>query len=193
MFRHDGQVDLRAGKVHALVLAQDAAVLHRADDVAPARLVDRQLNEAVVDEDGSTRAHVARKAGAGLLHEAARARDRGLGERDLLARLQAHGDAVGKRAGTDARAAQVEHDRSRGVELAAHLLDAVDAREVLVLAAVAKVEAGDVHALGDQVPERKFAVGGRTHRADDFGPFGLLYSHCTSNVLTRLAACVATL
>ena len=72
-------------------------------------------------------------------------------------------------AGADFRALQVLEDADGASLALGGAAQALDVVGVIVVRAVRKVEAGDVHAEAEQVAHGRFGVAGGADGADDFG------------------------
>ena len=189
-----GQVDLDAGQVHVLALANRLVVLDPAHDRLLLELGHRENKRAVGDED--RRAHLdgarkrlvgAGKAGRvalvrivrGELHSLARLQD------DLLVAL------ILEEARADLRALGVEEDakiavRAKGGRLA-HAREAVGVGRVIT---VREVETGHIHARVHEIAQDRHIPAGRAHGAKDLG--ALLSRHCSYLVRCALKGRVGT-
>ena len=171
-----GQVD--AGDIDALLGLDLAAVEHFADDVGVRDALDGQLDEAVVQHDGAALVDVLGQVlvgdGADLLGALHLAGGQGEG----LAGFQ-HLNAVLELLQADLGAFGVQQSSNGLVQLSADSLQHVQTALVLLVGAVGKVEAGHVHAVGDQLAQDAVLIGRRAKGADD-----LRFSHkYTSNSL----------
>ena len=171
-----GQVD--AGDIDALLGLDLAAVEHFADDVGVRDALDGQLDEAVVQHDGAALVDVLGQVlvgdGADLLGALHLAGGQGEG----LAGFQ-HLDAVLELLQTDLGTFGVQQSGHGLAQLGAEGLQHIQTALVLLVGAVGKVEAGHVHAVGDQFAQDAVLIGRRAKGADD-----LRFSHkYTSNSL----------
>ena len=169
---------MHAGNVDALLGLDLAAVEHFADDVGIRDALDGQLDEAVVQHDGAALVDVLGQVlvgdGADLLGALHLAGGQGEG----LAGFQ-HFSAVLEVLQADLRAFGVQQGSNGLVQLSADSLQHVQTALVLLVGAVGKVEAGYVHAVGDQLAQDAVLIGRRAKGADD-----LRFSHkYTSNSL----------
>ena len=171
-----GQVD--AGNIDALLGLDLAAVEHFADDVGVRDALDGQLDEAVVQHDGAALVDILGQVlvgdGADLLGALHLAGGQGEG----LTGFQ-HLNAVLELLQADLGAFGVQQGSNGLVQLSADSLQHVQTALVLLVGAVGKVEAGHVHAVGDQLAQDAVLIGRRAKGADD-----LRFSHkYTSNSL----------
>ena len=156
------------GDVDALVVRDLAAVAHGADDVRIRDLIDAHADETVIDEDGAADRHILRKAlvgdgAAGLI-----AQDLLGGQGELLTGLEFHG-AVLEIAQADLRSLGVQEGGDRKIQLLAHLQHLVKALLVLLVGAMGKIEAGDIHAGLHQFADGLLVIARRSECADDLG------------------------
>ena len=91
--------------------------------------------------------------------------------------------AVLEQAGTNLGALGVEQNRHRDAELGREATDLLDHRAVILVRAVGEVEAGDVHAVKDELTQNLFVLGSRAHGANDLGL--LAVSHVFLFLLAR--------
>ena len=167
-----------AGDIDALLGLDLAAVEHFADDVGVRDALDGQLDEAVVQHDGAALVDVLGQVfvgdGAdllGALHIAG-------GQGEGLTGFQ-HLNAVLELLQADLGAFGVQQGSNGLVQLSADSLQHIQTALVLLIGAVGKVEAGHVHAVGDQLAQDAVLIGRRAKGADD-----LRFSHkYTSNSL----------
>ena len=167
-----------AGHVDALFVFDLAAVQHLAGDVGVGHVGDAQLDEAVVQHDGAALVHILGQVlvgdGADLLGALHLAGGQGEG----LAGFQ-HLNAVLELLQANLGAFGVQQGSNGLVQLSADSLQHVQTALVLLVGAVGKVEAGHVHAVGDQLAQDAVLIGRRAKGADD-----LRFSHkYTSNSL----------
>ena len=165
---HVGHGQGNTGHVHALVVADGAAVLHLAGDVGVGELGDGQADEAVRQQHGAAHRKVTGQVlvgdGAnfvGALHIPG-------GEGEGLAGHQL-GLAAGELLQTNFRALGVQQGGHGLVQLLAQALEGVQPALVLLMGAVRKVEASNIHAAQDHIPKYIFPVRGRAQGAHDFG------------------------
>ena len=132
-----------------------------------------EADEAVVDEDGAAHVDLARELQVVEVEVLGSAQallgGLGRGDRDLGARRQLDLGVALEQAGADLGALGVEQDAHGGAELPGDALDALHAHMVLLVAAVAEVEAGDVHARLHHLAQRIVVIARRSHGADDLG------------------------
>ena len=162
---------MHAGDVDALLVLDLAAIQHLADDVGVVDGLDLQLDQAVVQHDGAAGLHVLRQIlvgdGAdllGALHLAG-------GQGEHLAGFQ-HFGAVLEVLQADLGAFGVQQGGDRLAQLFTDGLQLFKTAQVLFVRAVGKIEPGNVHAIGDQLAQNAFFIGGRAQGADD-----LCFSH----------------
>ena len=170
---HGGQRQLCVGNVHALALAERAAVLHGAANVLAVDVRNGKADEAVVDEDGAAHVDLARELQVVEVEVLG-------GAEAVLGGLSGGNDNLGARrkldlgvplekTGADLGSLGVEQDAHGHTELLGDALDALHALVVLLVAAVAEVEARDVHARLDHLAQRIVVIARRSHGADDLG------------------------
>ena len=94
------------------------------------------------------------------------------GDDGLVARLEVNLLAVLEDAGADLGALGVEQDGHGHANLLGDAANALDAGLVVLVRAVREVEAGDVHAVLDELAQDVLVLSGRAHGADDLGPLG---------------------
>ena len=168
LVRDEGHVELDAGDVDGLAVGERAGVERAADDVgAVLDLLHLEGDEAVVDEDAGAGLYVVRQAGVGDGDDALVALDVAGGQGKGLAVLDLD-LAVFIGLGPDLRALCVKHDANGQAELCAAGLDLVHTLLMLLVRAVAEVQAGDVHARLHHALEHLVVVGRRAERTDDF-------------------------
>ena len=159
------QVHIRHGD--ALAAAERAAVDHAADDVrAVLHAHDVHRQQAVVNQHADAGPDQLRHFRIGDGDLVLVALDLAAGEHEFLTGLQLH-LARCQRLGAHLRALGVQQDAHRDALLLAQALDALDARRLLLVAAVGHVQAADVHALVHQPADHLVVVARRTQRADD--------------------------
>ena len=160
-----------AGHIDALLGLDLAAVQHGAGDVGVGDLLDAQHDEAVIQHDGAALVHIVGQVlvgdGADLLGALHLAGGQGEG----LAGFQ-HLDAVLELLQADLRALGVQQSGNGLAQLLAQCLQIGQTAAVLLIGAVGKIEAGHVHAVGDQLAQDIPFVGGGAKGADD-----LRFSH----------------
>ena len=166
-----GQRQLGVRDVHALLLAQLAAVLDIAGYVLARDALDREPDQAVVDQDRASHMDLARKLEVIQIEMLGVALQvlRGLGRshRDGRAGLERHLGMTLQKARADLGPLGVEQDAHRDAELAGDALDALHARTLLLVAAVREIETGDVHARLDHLAEDIVVITSRSHGAND--------------------------
>ncbi len=167
LLRQRRKADLDPRQVDVPPRAELAGRQHAAAHVRRVQLDDHQPHEAAVEEDGGPHLHVRRQPG--IVHEhAADAVGGGHGvQLEDVARLEL--DRFGQRPGPDLRPLDVHHHGDVPPELVRHLADALDQRRRPLAGPVGHVEAEDVDARGDELPEPLGAFGRRAQRGDDLG------------------------
>ena len=162
--RH-GQV--HAGHIDALLVLDLAAIQYGADDVGVVHGLDLQLDQAVVQHDGTVRLHVHGQIlvgdGAdlvGALHIAG-GQGKGLAGNQIL-------NAVLKVLQADLGTLGVQQCGHGLTQLLAQSLQLFKAAQMLLVGTVGKIEAGHVHAVGDQIAQHAFLIGGRAKGANNF-------------------------
>ena len=155
-----------AGEVHALFIAQQAAYEHGAMRFRIGHLVDAKAEHAVAQKD-----HV---AGLKILHQVFIADRNAMlvaddffgGEGEFLS-LHERYLPLFKGADAVLGPLRVEHDGDGQIQLLAQLFDAFNARQLLRVRAVRKIEPRHVHAGQAHLPQGFFAFRRGTDRADD--------------------------
>ena len=139
------QLDGDAGHGDALGAADLAVVEHGGDDIVAFDRFDPEADEAVGEQDGVAGGDFPGQAGMVDGNDAAVAEHLATGEDEPLA--GGEGDfAGGEFAEAHLRALGVEHEGDRHADLLGGGADEDDAAGVIFVAAVGKIEAGDVHA-----------------------------------------------
>ncbi len=135
-------------QVHALVLAQQAAVLHLAGDFVIVVLLNHlKPDEAVVQKHGVADLQIFCEIFVGDADALPVADYRGVsGDHDAIARIELDILAVFQSAGTDLRALGVEDHAEDLAGVLHDLFDGVDPAAVLFIVAVREVQAHEVHA-----------------------------------------------
>ena len=159
---------MHAGHIDTLLVLDLAVVQHLADDVRIVHGDDLQLDQAVVQHDGAAGLHVLRQVligdGADLLGAFHLAGGQGEG----LAGFQ-HFSAVLEVLQADLGAFGVQQGGDRLAQLFTNGLQLFKAAQMLFVRAVGKIKTGNIHAVGDQLAQNAFLIGGRTQSADDLG------------------------
>ena len=159
---------MHAGHIDTLLVLDLAAVQHLAHDVGVVHGDDLQLDQAVVQHDGAAGLHVLRQVligdGADLLGAFHLAGGQGEG----LAGFQ-HFSAVLEVLQADLGAFGVQQGGDRLAQLFTNGLQLFKAAQMLFVRAVGKIKTGNIHAVGDQLAQNAFLIGGRTQSADDLG------------------------
>ena len=178
---------MHTGHVDALLVLDFAVVQHSADDVGIVHGLDLQFDQAVIQHDGAAGGHVLRQIligdGAdllGALHIAG-------GQGEGLAGFQ-HLGAVLEVLQADLRAFGVQQSSHGLAQLLAQGLEQVQTALVLLVGAVGEVEAGNIHAVGDQFTQDAVLVGGRAQGADNFRFSHSKYLRLRSHSLIYFAA-----
>ena len=173
-----GQADVDVGDVHALALAEQAAVGDLAVHVGALDVVDLQADQTVVDQDDGALLHLVGQLLVVEREALGGADDVVIGGHDAgLAGLQLDLLAVLEQAGAHLGALGVEQDGNRDGELTRELADALDVLAVVLVGAVGEVEARDVHAMQDELAQHLLVLHGGTHGAHDLGLLLLESSH----------------
>ena len=190
--RH-GQV--HAGYIDALLVLDLAVVQHFADDVRIVHGDDLQLDQAVVQHDGAAGLHVLRQVLIGNGADLLGALHIPGGQGEGLACFQ-HFGAVLEVLQADLGALGVQQGSDRLAQLFTDGLQLFKAAQMLLVRAVGKIKTGNVHAVGDQLAQNAFLIGGRAQSADDlcFSHILLLPPTTTSHSLFcgRLSAVIQT-
>ena len=159
---------MHAGHIDTLLVLDLAAVQHLAHDVGVVHGDDLQLDQAVVQHDGAAGLHILRQVligdGADLLGAFHLAGGQGEG----LAGFQ-HFSAVLEVLQADLGAFGVQQGGDRLAQLFTNGLQLFKAAQMLFVRAVGKIKTGNIHAVGDQLAQNAFLIGGRTQSADDLG------------------------
>ena len=170
-----GQADLDVRDVDTLLLAELATVDDVAVHVVAFDMVDLKANEPIVDQQDRTLLDllgqelvVKGKALSRTCHAVVCRND------GLCPGLKCDLLVVQKLAGPDLGTLGIEHDGDGQCELGGDAAHALDIVAVVVMAAMAEVEAGDVHTALDETPQDLVTLGGGSHCANDLGP---LVSH----------------
>ena len=177
------QADVDVRDVDALLLADLTAVGHDAVHVVALDVVDLEAHEAVVDQDDGTlrdllgEVHVVEGDVAGIAVEVLGGRLGG--NDDLVAGLDGDLLAVLEETGTDLGALGIEQDGHGNAELLGEGADLLDHLAVILVATVGEVEAGDVHAVEDQLTKDLLVLGSGSHGANDLGLLAKCHS-CSS-------------
>ena len=171
---HIGHRQVYTRHVDALFGLDDAVVHHGADDVGIGHMFDVQLDQAVVKHDAAAGLYVVGQLFIGDGADLVRALHRAGGQGELLAGHELLG-AVFEHTGADLGALCVEHRGHGHAQLGAQGLERFQAAQVLRMVSVGEVEAGDVHAVLDQLAQNALAVGSRAKGAND-----LCFTHSVS-------------
>ena len=135
--------------------------------------INGEADEAVVDENRAALVHLARQLEVVEVEMLGGALEllRGLGgsHRNLAAGNKRDLGMALKEAGANLGTLGVEQDAHGDVELAGDALHALHAFMVLFMAAMAEVEAGDVHARKNHLTKDVLVVTRRSHGAYDLG------------------------
>ena len=186
---------MHAGHIDTLLVLDLAVVQHLAHDVGVVHGDDLQLDQAVVQHDGAAGLHILRQVligdGADLLGAFHLAGGQGEG----LAGFQ-HFSAVLEVLQADLGALGVQQGSDRLAQLFTDGLQLFKAAQMLLVRAVGKIKTGNIHAVGDQLAQNAFLIGGRAQSADDlcFSHILLLPPTTTSHSLFcgRLSAVIQT-
>src|SRR2546430_11070082 len=89
-----------------------------------------------------------------------------------------------KRTRADLRTLQVLKDANSLIFFGSDPAQDFDVTRVVLVRAMGKIQAGNVHSYLDQLPQRRFRTTGRTNRADDFRPAILLWIGRTRRLCT---------
>ena len=108
------------------------------------------------------------------------------GQGEGLAGFQ-HFSAVLEVLQADLGAFGVQQGGDRLAQLFTDGLQLFKAAQMLLVRAVGKIKTGNIHAVGDQLAQTAFLIGGRTQSADDLG-FSHTYLQLTSQSLFYFAA-----
>ena len=157
-----------AGKVHALVVGDRAAVDDRADHLGVRLGIDAQANETVIDEDHPANCYVGRQILVSDRCPCVVAQHLFRGERKSLPLLKFDLSAV-KIAQADLRSLGVEQRRDRQAELTAQANYSAELGFVLLVGSVREIESRHVHACFNELLEHLLALACRSNRADNFG------------------------
>jgi hypothetical protein len=152
------------------VLLEHAAVDDQAVDVVALHALHPELDEAVVHIDGRARADLARK---GLVAdgEALLGRFDGLGgDDDLVSGGEVDGLVVLGEAGANLGSLGVDHDGHGDAQLVGDATDALDVVAVVLVGAVAEVEACNRHARTYHLAQDVIVLRCGAQGAYDFGP-----------------------
>ena len=186
---------MHAGHIDTLLVLDLAVVQHLAHDVGVVHGDDLQLDQAVVQHDGAAGLHVLRQVligdGADLLGAFHLTGGQGEG----LAGFQ-HFSAVLEVLQADLGAFGVQQGGDRLAQLFTNGFQLFKAAQMLLVRAVGKIKTGNIHAVGDQLAQNAFLIGGRAQSADDlcFSHILLLPPTTTSHSLFcgRLSAVIQT-
>ena len=155
------------GKIHAFPIGQVAAGHHPAQGVAALQLLHAENHQTVVDHDGVADLQIVDEALIGDGHPSLISDDILGGEGKHVAVLERDlfvfesFDAVFRPLG-------VEHDRNGQLQLLPNPLDQVDFLLVLLVRAVRKIEARDIHARQAHLRQGFLVFAGRPDGADNF-------------------------
>ena len=177
-----GQVD--AGDVDALLVLDLAGVQDGADDVGVGDFLDGQLDQAVVQHDAAAGLDVVGQVLIGDGDDVLGALHLAGGEGEGLAGLQRLGTVL-KILQADLGALGVQQGGDGLVQLLTDGLQSIETALVLLVGAVGKVEAGDVHPVLNQPPQHAFLVGGGAQGADDLG-----FAHMRYLLALPYAVCI---
>ena len=160
-------MDMYAGDIDALVGREGAAILHGAADVLSIDLLYLQSHQAVVNEDLLACGYLFMEFRIGDGDQAPVPLHLAGGQGEGVARLQ--GDGLGfKASDADLRALGVQDGRHRAAHGVPYRLEQVQAVQMLLMAAMGKVETGRVHAGADQGADHILVVHSGTQGADNF-------------------------
>lgn len=163
--RGDGHRD--AGEVEALVVGDHAAFDDGGADAGSVDLGDLQGHFAVVDEDEFAGGHVVGESFVGGAAGVAVAFEVFDGDGEFVAAFEEYG-AFAEASEADLRALKVGEDSDAAAGFLGGFAYALVALLVVGVAAVAEVEAGDVHSGLDQCFDLVVRVGGGPQSTDDF-------------------------
>ena len=162
---------LRAGNVDRLALAEHAVVCDHVFDIVAVKARDRELDQAIVQKKALPEREASRQRGAALKHAPVAAVGGLIGsEYEGLACGKSDRLASCEQAGADLGAFGVQHDGAGDARFGAQALHPLDTARMLLVAAVAEVQARDVHPCIEQGTQLLLAVDRRPQRADYLGP-----------------------
>ena len=158
-----------AGKIDALMLAQTSAIQNVADHIFAAHRAHAQFDQAIAQKNAGAGRDFAGEIGKGggnarrSAGDIARSNDHGRAafQHDRFVALQASSADLG--------ALQILQDADGAIFFLGGAAQAFDVAGVILVRAVRKIQAGDIHAEAKQVAHGGFGVAGWTDGADDLG------------------------
>ena len=168
-FGHGGNGQSGAGQIDALMLAQSSAVQNVADHILAAHGAHAQFDETVAQKNACAGGDFAGEIGKGGGNarwgssDVARSDDHG------RAAFQFDGFVALQASSADFGALQILQDADGAVFFFRGAPQAFDVAGVILVRAMGKIQAGDVHAEAKQVAHCGLGMTGRTDGADDLG------------------------
>ena len=160
-------MDMYAGDIDALVGREGPAVLHGAADVLAVDLLYLQRHQAVINEDLLSHRHLFVEFRIGDRDQVPVPLHLTGSQGEGVPRLQRDGLGL-KAPDADLRALGIQDGRHRAAHGIPHRLEQVQAVQMLLMAAMGKVETGRVHAGADQGADHILVVHGGAQGADNF-------------------------
>ncbi len=171
-FRERGDGERNAGKVDAFLLAQHAAIEDVTQHVFAADSANTEFDQAVAEQDAGARREFTGKIGECSSDTSGCAGDVLRSDGHDGAGLQKDRRVAFKQPGTDFRALQILENADSAALAIGGAAQASYVAGVVLVRAMGKVEARDVHPEAKQVAHGGFGVARRADGADDFGPPG---------------------
>ena len=166
LLRQGRHADGDTGEVEPLVVRHAAALDDAGDDARARDVCHLERHSAVVDEDGVADSDVTRQAGVRRRDHVPITRHIVGRHREGVAHRQQH-RTRGEAPQTDLGALQIDEDADRTSRDVARLTHPVVGRAVVVVTAVAEVEAGDIHAGLDKAQDLLVRTRRRPQGGDD--------------------------
>ena len=166
-FSQGRELDMRAGDIDGLVGRQDAAVFHSADNILVPDLLHPDGYQTVVNENHLSGFHLVGQIGVSHGNPGLIACDVICGQGKGVAGVQFNALAL-KALDTDFRSPGIQNRCHSHAHTVPHGFQAVQAFQMLGMAAVGEIEAGRVHSPLNQGADHLFIVHSGTQGADNF-------------------------
>ena len=139
------QAEDGARQIDPLMLAQQSSIDHLTDHVIALHLENLERDAAVGEKDSRAGLDLASQRLKGGAQALGGAFNRFIRDSNAGAGDQLHRGVIAQRAGADLGALQILQDADRALQLRGHLAQCANPLQVLVMAAVRKIEAGHIH------------------------------------------------
>ena len=165
---HEGHGQRGAGNVNPFIGGNKAAVDHGAGDFGFGGFLNLQVDQAVIDEDMASPAHIRRQPGKADGSDAVVPLHRLGGEDEQLAGPKLHPRLL-KGAETDFRPLGIDQYGHGKLQLLSELFHHLDAPAMAVVILMRHIDTGHVHSRQHELAQHGGVVGGGPEGADDFG------------------------